>query len=51
MKIKVELILDIDTDLESVEDVMNHVVFDEILGPNDDVVSVDEVSVSSFSKV
>jgi hypothetical protein len=51
MKIKVEHILEVDTDLESVDDVMKHI---QILGPIfdvDDVVSVTNVEIGNYSKV
>jgi len=51
MKVKVEFILDVDTDLESVDDVMNHI---DILGPIfdvDDVVTVTNVEIGNYSKV
>ena len=52
MKIKVEHILEVDTDLESVDDVMNHI---QILGPifdiDDDVVTVTNVEIGNYSKV
>lgn len=51
MKVKVELILDIDTELESVEDVVGHVIFDELMENYDDVVAVTNVEVVNFSKV
>ena len=51
MKVKVELILDIDTELKSVEDVVCHVIFDELMENYDDVAAVTNVEVINFSKV
>ncbi len=51
MKIKVEYILEVDTDLESVDDVMNHI---QMLGPIfdfDDVVDVTNFEIDNYSKV
>ena len=51
MKIKVEYILEVDTDLESVDDVMNHI---QMLGPLfdfDDVVDVTNFEIGDYSKV
>lgn len=51
MQIEVKLSLEVDTDLESVEDVVGHVVFDELMENYDDVVAVTNVKVVNFSKV
>ena len=48
MQIEVNLSLEVDTDLESVEDIVNHIDFFALTNCGDDVVDVNDVEVINY---
>ena len=48
MKIQVTLNLEVETDLDSVEDIVEHIDFNELVYHGDDVVEVNSVEVERF---
>ena len=49
--IQVVLSLDVDTDLQSVDSIVNHINWDALLESGDDVVDVTAVEVENFQMV